>query len=885
MFTSRTSKLLSTGSRWLSSLLRGLGAAALVAVLLSSAQIATAQQSVLKEAKQKYQFAEYEQATSLFQKVADNQQADVALRRDALRYLARTYIAQGKKSDARSAIEDLVATNPPSDYLEPDVEPPAVMDLYYKVQKQESGSYKVQQKQGLQTLAVMDFTNNSITRREDYEGLRKGLPAIMINNLTGGTDLQVIERERIEWLLNELKLQKQSGKVDQSTAVRTGKLLGANAVVFGSFIATQDKMNISARVVKVETGEVMFGDQVQGSPDEFFNLIRELSQKVTKSINVEMEDTKLGSGQTKSLDAMMAYSDGLSLLEAGKYREAQQKFQQAVNYDEDFEKARKKMKSLKPMVASLESGDGGDASSLKLMCLYTRSARGLCASGFRGTLSCRIHASDHIRIPFVSYLAVLSLFTSRFEIMTTDPTVHGGSSRRTVANRLTMRRGIVLGLIAVFVGLSGCGGPSVTMNQDPSKFEEEESRLESRLSDHPDDAEALRDLGSIYLRTDRPSQAYDALKKAYSQRPDDPKVLFYLGLASEQVGRRQAALKLFSQFDEVPEDSKFRTLMEGRYEWLSRQQAQRTAQQLVAEEEKRPGNVGPEISSDVVAVVPMQYQGNDEQYQALGRGLAEMFTTDLSNVGRLQVVERVRLQALLDELKLAQSEYVDQSTAPRVGRLLGAGRLVGGSYLVTGDEQLRLQVTLVDATTGERVPQLENQRASLENLFDLQTRVTFSIVDQLGVDLTAQERAAIEEVPTQNIQAFLAYSRGLMEEDRGNFGLAAQHYQQAQQLDPDFQQAQEAGARAKSVQAGGGSQAEALSSAEGEGGGQQQSGSSINLVDQRLQSMGAGTGSMMTGDGEAERDPAQESTEAEEENVLDDPPSPPSSGTSGSGSQ
>jgi Tfp pilus assembly protein PilF len=51
---------------------------------------------------------------------------------------------------------------------------------------------------------------------------------------------------------------------------------------------------------------------------------------------------------------MMAYSDGLSLLEAGKYRQAQQKFRRALEYDEDFVKARRKMKSLKPMVASLD---------------------------------------------------------------------------------------------------------------------------------------------------------------------------------------------------------------------------------------------------------------------------------------------------------------------------------------------------------------------------------------------------------------------------------------------------------------------------------------------------------------------------------------------------
>jgi TolB-like protein len=345
-------------SRWFGTLVLGVVLVGAIAV-----SEAAAQQSTFEDAKEKYQFAEYEKATSLFQKVADDQQAGVDLRRDALRYLARTHIARGNKDKARSAIEELVGTNPSRDYLDPDAEPPAVMDMYYAELKEKRGDYSVQKQEGLQTIAVMDFSNNSITRREDYEGLSKGLPSIMINNLTGGTDLQVIERERIDWLLKELKLQEKKDKVDQSTAVETGKLLGANAVVFGSFIATQDRMNISARVVKVETGEVMFGDQVQGKPDAFFDLIKELSQKVTKSINVEMEETKLGSEQTKSLDAMMAYSDGLSLLEAGKYREAQQKFQKALEYDDGFAKARKKMKSLKPMVASLDAGGQGASSS------------------------------------------------------------------------------------------------------------------------------------------------------------------------------------------------------------------------------------------------------------------------------------------------------------------------------------------------------------------------------------------------------------------------------------------------------------------------------------------------------------------------------------------
>jgi len=464
--------------------------------------------------------------------------------------------------------------------------------------------------------------------------------------------------------------------------------------------------------------------------------------------------------------------------------------------------------------------------------------------------------------------------------MTVDYVARAMPSRSLTGETLFLRQLWGLALLGVIVaGMGGCGGPSVTMDQDRAAFEDEETRLEKRLQEYPDDGEALRDLGSIYLRTDRPAQAYDALKKAYSRRPDDPRVLFYLGLASETVGRREAALDLFSKFGEVPEDSKYRTLMEGRYQWLARKQAERQVQQMIAQEKKNP-SAKKQVDPGVVAVVPMEYQGGNEKYQPLGRGLAEMFTTDLANVRRLKVVERVRLQAILDELELARSTYVDQATAPRVGRLLGAGKIVGGSYLVTNDEQLRLQVTLANVATGERMPQLDRQRAGISELFKLQKEVTFSIVDQLGVELTPQEKAAIQEVPTQNLQAFLAYSRGLLAEDRGNYGAAVQYYQQAQQMDPNFEQASQRRQKAESVQQGGGSQEEALSSAAGGGGGQQSSQSTVNVVEQRLRSMGAGTGAPVIGydGGGGERDPVQEAETAEEESDLKDPPRPPSNG-------
>ncbi|WP_176521721.1 CsgG/HfaB family protein [Longimonas halophila] len=332
-------------------------------MLVVAAIPATAQDATLAEAKDEYIFAEYDRAIELFSEIAHSAEYDADTRIEAFRYLGRSYIAKDEEQAAREAMTELIDLEPPIVELDADAEPPPLIELYYEARQEAQGSYQVEQRDpGLQTLAVMDFTNNSVDQRERFDGLSKGLPSMMINYINNGVDLKVIERERIQWLLDELELQRQDDVVDQSTAVRTGELLGANAVVFGSYIVLNDQMRISARVVNVETGEVLLGEEVTGEAENFFALIEELSQDITRAVNVEAEETQLGSEETNSLDAMMAYSDGLEYMEQGDYRAAFGKFMEAVDHDASFVRAEQKAESLRPMLAM--SGDlEGNASS------------------------------------------------------------------------------------------------------------------------------------------------------------------------------------------------------------------------------------------------------------------------------------------------------------------------------------------------------------------------------------------------------------------------------------------------------------------------------------------------------------------------------------------
>jgi Tfp pilus assembly protein PilF len=112
-------------------------------------------------------------------------------------------------------------------------------------------------------------------------------------------------------------------------------------------------MWLGARLVKVETGEILATDDVKGDADAFFELVEKLSAKVAKAVNVNITEAQLEKGtETKSLDAMMSYSEGLVLVERGDYEAAYKKFNEALAKDPSYEKAHLKAESIKPLLRS-----------------------------------------------------------------------------------------------------------------------------------------------------------------------------------------------------------------------------------------------------------------------------------------------------------------------------------------------------------------------------------------------------------------------------------------------------------------------------------------------------------------------------------------------------
>lgn len=292
-----------------------------------------------------YDEARFDEAASKLDAVARTASTTDTQRRVALRMLGRTRLALGDRAGAAEALRRLVDNEPPLVRLNPDVEPLALLETFYEVRHAKDGSYAVSTDRG-RTLAIADFTNGSVTDHAQVDPLRLGFPALMIDRMRGSTDLELVERVRLQWLLNEQNL-----GTSEDAGRQAGRLLGADQVVFGTYIKNGASMLLTARVVDVETGRILLGERVEGRADEFNALVSCLSQKVAQAVDARLPAQAVAEAPV-SLDAMLAYARGLALEETEDYGAALQQYQLALQADPAYEPARLRMEEgVTPFVA------------------------------------------------------------------------------------------------------------------------------------------------------------------------------------------------------------------------------------------------------------------------------------------------------------------------------------------------------------------------------------------------------------------------------------------------------------------------------------------------------------------------------------------------------
>jgi len=187
---------------------------------------------------------------------------------------------------------------------------------------------------------VLYFDNNS--KDVTYNGLSKGLADMMVTDLAAISSIEVVEREKLEALLTELKLQR-SRYFDAKTAQRIGKGMGAQYAVTGAFLSLEPSIRIDVRVIRVDSGVVVNAASVTGSKDDFFKLQEQLTARLAEGLAVVLEDKQLrktsaasNQNRVNKLSGLAEYGAGLDAQDRGDLKEASKHLQKVVTSEPAF---------------------------------------------------------------------------------------------------------------------------------------------------------------------------------------------------------------------------------------------------------------------------------------------------------------------------------------------------------------------------------------------------------------------------------------------------------------------------------------------------------------------------------------------------------------------
>jgi TolB-like protein/class 3 adenylate cyclase/Tfp pilus assembly protein PilF len=191
-------------------------------------------------------------------------------------------------------------------------------------------------------------------------------------------------------------------------------------------------------------------------------------------------------------------------------------------------------------------------------------------------------------------------------------------------------------------------------------------------------------------------------------------------------------------------------------------------------------DLGLPIAEKSIAVLPFENRSEDKANAYFADGIKDEILTRLSKIAELKVISRT-------------STHHYKSTPqnlPEIGRQLGVAHIVEGSVQKSGDA-VRVNVRLIKAANDSQLWGDTFDR-KLTDIFSVETDVAKAIADQLRVKLTGQEEQVIAAKPTDNIEAYDAYLRGLAYTLKASnttptnlFG-AQKYFREAVRLDPEF---------------------------------------------------------------------------------------------------
>jgi TolB-like protein len=202
-------------------------------------------------------------------------------------------------------------------------------------------------------IAVMPFQNGGSygQDKENFDALERGIAGMLISELSQNPAARVVERENVQRLLDEQNLGA-DGRVDAATAAKVGKLVGAKYMVMGTFVDLYGRFRVDARLVDVETSEIL--KVVRSDPklekrEEMFRLLQALAERLmaeTRLPPLPTEVSKAAKARDVPTEALTYYSRALLYQDRGDTAKATEYFNKAITAFPDYAEAQEGLKKV-----------------------------------------------------------------------------------------------------------------------------------------------------------------------------------------------------------------------------------------------------------------------------------------------------------------------------------------------------------------------------------------------------------------------------------------------------------------------------------------------------------------------------------------------------------
>lgn len=181
-----------------------------------------------------------------------------------------------------------------------------------------------------------------------------------------------------------------------------------------------------------------------------------------------------------------------------------------------------------------------------------------------------------------------------------------------------------------------------------------------------------------------------------------------------------------------------------------------------------------------LAVLPLENLSGDASQNYFADGMTDELITDLAQISALRVISRTSVMVYKGARK----------PLPQIARELNVDAVVEGTVLRSGD-QVRITAQLIEAPTDKHLWS-QSYEGELRDALALQNRVASAIADQIRINLTPQEQAALKSAKAVNPEAYQSYLKGrYFWNKRTADGLKAAlaYFNQAIEEDPKYAQA------------------------------------------------------------------------------------------------